>query len=49
WHCVMCEQFFHGKKFCEACGTGIYCRAVCTKSVYSYQPDLFQDCGGAST
>ncbi|MGC6746187.1 putative zinc ribbon protein [Escherichia coli] len=42
WHCVMCEQFFHGKKFCEACGTGIYCRAVCTKSVYSYQPDLFQ-------
>ncbi|MES1891697.1 hypothetical protein ABUU01_25840, partial [Escherichia coli] len=21
----------------------------CTKSVYSYQPDLFQDCGGAST
>lgn len=21
WHCVMCEQFFHGKKFCEACGT----------------------------
>lgn len=46
WHCVMCEQFFHGKKFCEACGTGIYCRAVCTKSVYSYQPDLFQDCGG---
>ncbi|WP_105467688.1 putative zinc ribbon protein, partial [Escherichia coli] len=27
WHCVMCEQFFHGKKFCEACGTGIYCRA----------------------
>ncbi|EOC6385707.1 hypothetical protein ODQ88_25020, partial [Escherichia coli] len=22
---------------------------VCTKSVYSYQPDLFQDCGGAST
>ena len=49
WHCMMCEQFFHGKKFCEACGTGIYCRAVCTKSVYSYQPDLFQDCGGAST
>ncbi|KNA43898.1 hypothetical protein ERYG_00157 [Escherichia coli M114] len=45
WHCVMCEQFFHGKKFCEACGTGIYCRAVCTKSVYSYQPDLFEDCG----
>ena len=38
WHCVMCEQFFHGKKFCEACGTGIYCRAVCTKSVYRYQP-----------
>ncbi|HFG3155017.1 TPA: hypothetical protein ACGGIW_004613, partial [Escherichia coli] len=35
--------------FCEACGTGIYCRAVCTKSVYSYQPDLFEDCGGAST
>ncbi|EON4355296.1 hypothetical protein ACLIK5_005336, partial [Escherichia coli] len=27
----------------------IYCRAVCTKSVYSYQPDLFLDCGGAST
>ncbi|RBY35132.1 hypothetical protein DS991_26860, partial [Escherichia coli] len=26
WHCMMCEQFFHGKKFCEACGTGIYCR-----------------------
>ncbi|ENY9192241.1 hypothetical protein N5V63_26650, partial [Escherichia coli] len=26
-----------------------YCRAVCTKSVYSYQPDLFEDCGGAST
>ncbi|EQB2247839.1 putative zinc ribbon protein, partial [Escherichia coli] len=25
------------------------CRAVCTKSVYSYQPDLFEDCGGAST
>ncbi|EPR0096404.1 putative zinc ribbon protein, partial [Escherichia coli] len=24
-------------------------RATCTKSVYSYQPDLFQDCGGAST
>ncbi|EFK6813689.1 hypothetical protein ACNC5Y_004973, partial [Escherichia coli] len=24
-------------------------RAVCTKSVYSYQPDLFEDCGGAST
>ncbi|EFA4911291.1 malate transporter [Escherichia coli] len=46
---LQCEQFFHGKKFCEACGTGIYCRAVCTKSVYSYQPDLFQDCGGAST
>ncbi|MGC5075114.1 putative zinc ribbon protein, partial [Escherichia coli] len=23
--------------------------ATCTKSVYSYQPDLFQDCGGAST
>ncbi|EEC7875441.1 malate transporter, partial [Escherichia coli] len=23
--------------------------AVCTKSVYSYQPDLFEDCGGAST
>ncbi|EAA4792594.1 malate transporter, partial [Escherichia coli] len=22
---------------------------VCTKSVYSYQPDLFQNCGGAST
>ncbi|EER0506053.1 hypothetical protein ACQWMO_004835, partial [Escherichia coli] len=22
---------------------------VCTKSVYSYQPDLFEDCGGAST
>ncbi len=43
WHCVMCEQLFHGKKFCDACGTGIYCRAVCTKSVYSYQPDLFQD------
>ncbi|EEZ9151846.1 malate transporter, partial [Escherichia coli] len=21
----------------------------CTKSVYSYQPDLFEDCGGAST
>ncbi|HBH5238448.1 TPA: hypothetical protein KTU17_004909, partial [Escherichia coli] len=49
WHCVMCERLFHGKKFCEACGTGIYCRAVCTKSVYSYQPDLFEDCGGAST
>ncbi|ENC0426428.1 hypothetical protein ABJ882_004834, partial [Escherichia coli] len=49
WHCVMCEQFFHGKKFCETCGTGIYCRAVCTKYVYSYQPDLFEDCGGAST
>ena len=30
-------------------GTGIYSRAVCTKYVYSYQPDLFQDCGGAST
>ncbi|EOC4992113.1 hypothetical protein ACI4XT_006036, partial [Klebsiella pneumoniae] len=29
--------------------TGIYCRAVCTRSVYSYQPDLFEDCGGAST
>ncbi|EOT8402884.1 hypothetical protein ACKW87_005677, partial [Escherichia coli] len=27
----------------------IYCRAVCTRSVYSYQPDLFEDCGGAST
>ncbi|HAX2507197.1 hypothetical protein Q2394_24285, partial [Escherichia coli] len=26
-----------------------YCRAVCTRSVYSYQPDLFEDCGGAST
>ncbi|HGA1550376.1 TPA: hypothetical protein ACIRLX_005252, partial [Escherichia coli] len=23
--------------------------ATCTKSVYSYQPDLYQDCGGAST
>ncbi|EPX9213703.1 hypothetical protein ACW59L_005653, partial [Escherichia coli] len=31
------------------CGTGIYSRAVCTKYVYSYQPDLFQDCGSAST
>ncbi|EPO2823567.1 TPA: putative zinc ribbon protein, partial [Escherichia coli] len=40
---------FPGKKFCEACGTGIYSRAVCTKYVYSYQPDLFQDCGSAST
>ncbi|WP_244566550.1 zinc-ribbon domain-containing protein, partial [Escherichia coli] len=49
WHCVMCGQHFPGKKFCEACGTGIYSRAVCTKYVYSYQPDLFQDCGGAST
>ncbi|EPV8990468.1 putative zinc ribbon protein, partial [Escherichia coli] len=29
--------------FCEACGTGIYCRATCTKSVYSYQPDLLRD------
>jgi hypothetical protein len=43
WHCVMCGRLFPGKKFCEACGTGIYCRAVCTKSVYSYQPDLFLD------
>src|SRR5699024_1885434 len=49
WHCVMCEQFCHGEKYCEACGTGIYCRAVCTKSVYSYQPDVFQHCGGVST
>ncbi|EIS6112780.1 hypothetical protein LHE26_004947, partial [Escherichia coli] len=49
WHCVMCGQHFPGKKFCEACGTGIYSRAVCTKYVYSYQPDLFQDCGSAST
>ncbi len=40
WHCVMCDKFFPGKKFCEACGTGIYCRAVCTKSVYSYRSDL---------
>ncbi|HAH0570509.1 TPA: hypothetical protein HHG06_004250 [Escherichia coli] len=29
WHCMMCEQFFHGKKFCEACGTGIYCHERC--------------------
>ncbi|EIM2897432.1 putative zinc ribbon protein [Escherichia coli] len=43
WHCVMCGQFFHGKKFCETCGTGIYCRAACTKSVYRYQPDLLRD------
>ncbi|MCP3552397.1 zinc-ribbon domain-containing protein [Escherichia coli] len=49
WHCVMCGQHFPGKKFCEACGTGIYSRAVCTKYVYSYQPDLFQDCGSANT
>ncbi|KYR79136.1 hypothetical protein AML10_03550, partial [Escherichia coli] len=49
WHCVMCEGLFHGKKFCEACGTGIYCRATCTKYVYRYQPDLYQDCGGALT
>ncbi|HAX7454727.1 TPA: hypothetical protein JTN59_004142, partial [Escherichia coli] len=28
WHCVMCGQHFPGKKFCEACGTGIYSRAV---------------------
>lgn len=49
WHCVMCGQHFPGKKFCEACGTGIYSRAVCTKYVYSYQPDLFLDCGSAST
>lgn len=49
WHCVMCGQHFPGKKFCEACGTGIYSRAVCTKYVYSYQPDLFEDCGSAST
>ncbi|HAW2817257.1 TPA: hypothetical protein JLQ72_004750, partial [Escherichia coli] len=47
WHCVMCGRLFPGKKFCEACGTGIYCRAVCTKSVYSYQPDLFLDCEDA--
>ena len=20
WHCVMCDKFFPGKKFCEACG-----------------------------
>ncbi|EIH7255576.1 hypothetical protein BA642_005556, partial [Escherichia coli] len=46
---VMCEGLFHGKKFCEACGTGIYCRATCTKYVYRYQPDLYQDCGGALT
>ncbi|EFE3694513.1 hypothetical protein FT227_21925 [Escherichia coli] len=46
---AMFWQHFPGKKFCEACGTGIYSRAVCTKYVYSYQPDLFQDCGGAST
>ena len=32
----MCEGLFHGKKFCEACGTGIYCRATCTKYVYRY-------------
>ncbi|EFN8303998.1 hypothetical protein EB657_25270, partial [Escherichia coli] len=25
WHCVMCGRLFPGKKFCEACGTGIYC------------------------
>ncbi|MCZ5582432.1 putative zinc ribbon protein [Escherichia coli] len=43
WHCVMCGQHFPGKKFCEACGTGIYSRAVCTKYVYSYQPDLLRD------
>ncbi|EFB4361856.1 hypothetical protein C0W62_000620 [Escherichia coli] len=43
WHCVMCERLFHGKKFCEACGTGIYCRATCTKYVYRYQPDLLRD------
>ena len=43
WHCVMCDKFFPGKKFCEACGTGIYCRAVCTKSVYSYRSDLLLD------
>ena len=28
-------------------GADIYCRAVCTKSVYSYQPDLFLDCEDA--
>ncbi|MRE47049.1 hypothetical protein GII65_22010, partial [Escherichia coli] len=49
WHCVMCERLFHGKKFCETCGTGIYCRAACTKYVYRYQPDLFHYCGGAIT
>ena len=49
WHCVMCGQHYPGKKCCESCGTGIYSRATCTKSVYSYQPDLYQDCGGAST
>ena len=43
WHCVMCGQHFPGKKFCEACGTGIYSRAVCTKYVYRYQPDLLRD------
>ena len=43
WHCVMCERLFHGKKFCEACGTGVYSRAVCTKYVYRYQPDLLRD------
>ncbi|EGM7768176.1 malate transporter [Escherichia coli] len=46
---LLCEGLFHGKKFCEACGTGIYCRATCTKYVYRYQPDLYQDCGGALT
>ncbi len=43
WHCVMCGQFFPGKKFCEACGTGSYSRAVCTTYVYRYQPDLLRD------
>ncbi|WP_214295676.1 putative zinc ribbon protein, partial [Escherichia coli] len=46
---ILLDHYIPGKKFCEACGTGIYSRATCTKSVYSYQPDLFQDCGGAST
>ncbi len=40
---VKVRKWFCVKKFCEACGTGIYCRAVCTKSVYSYRSDLLLD------
>ena len=49
WHCMMCEGLFMGRSSVRPVVRGFIAEQHVRKYVYRYQPDLYQDCGGALT